>query len=359
MNGESAYTGPFYIDVDISPFCNLNCRGCQYHSSKKREIAQGASHANHISLSLVDKICTALPELKTKEIFLCGQGEPLLHPEIGDIIAAFKRTRSKIHLFTNGTLINDTMAQLLLDSGLDVLRVSLWALNPEEYKKCCPGTDPVFLQKTLDGMRMVSKLKARAGRRHPKIILTAPLNRINYKNIETRIKLAHELGCDGLWFDIYQHWGEFTPEALSAEESSQLCKQLQKMKPVIKSFYMTHNINEFVNRYNMGEKAWQSMPCYAGWFHCRVQNNGQVLPCGSCRAALGDLNINSLTEIWNGPEYRAFRRAALQTFIKIPGRYACDCDWCCLGQSNFKVQRIFKWIHPLVKKRGSHQVGSA
>lgn len=351
LNGESAFTGPFYIDVDVTPFCNLNCQGCRYHSSQTRNSTQEGSSQEHISLEIIDKICTALPELQTKEVFLCGQGEPLLHPQINEIIRAFKGKHSKVHLFTNGTLIDDSMAQMFINTKLDVLRISLWALNKEEYEKCCPGTDPSNLQKALNGIRAVHELKSRAGLRYPKIILTAPLNRRNYQAIETRIRKAHELGCDGLWFDIYHHWGEFIHESLTAEESEQICRQLRKLKPVIKSFYMTHNINEFISRYRMGEKAWMFSPCFAGWFHCRIRNDGRILPCGSCRSSLGDLNSSTLTELWNGPEYRAFRKTTLQANIKTPARYDCDCDWCCLGQSNFKIQKLYKWIRPFLKRK--------
>lgn len=349
LDGESAYTGPFYIDVDVTPFCNLYCRGCQYHSSKIRKNSQGSSRYDHISMQVVDKICAALPELKTKEIFLCGQGEPLLHPRIGDIIKAFKKAHSKVQLFTNGTLIDPAMAKVLVDSGLDVVRASIWALDGEEYKQCYPGTDSENLQQALDGIRALHELKTRTGLRYPKIILTAPLNRFNFFNIESRIRRAHELGCDGLWFDIYNHWGEFSRESLTTDESELLCRKLLKLRPVIRSFYMTHNIEGFVARYRRGEQAWRAYSCYAGWFHCRIQNNGWVLPCGSCRVALGDLNKNTLTEIWHGPRYQAFRKTALLSNHKTPGSYECDCDWCCLGQSNIKVERIFKWIRPFVR----------
>ncbi len=352
INGEMAYTGPSYISIAITRHCNMHCLGCQYHSSETRM----AQHSNYnadsnISLELVQKLCGELPGLDTHEVFLLGQGEPLLHPHLGHIISAFKQAGCKVQLFSNGTLIDKTKAHMLLDSGLDVLRVSLWAITPEEYKKCYPEDNLENLQKTLEGIRTIHNMKAYRGTTLPSIILTTPLNRYNYRSIEDRIRLAYDLGCDGVYFDVYQHWGEFTSDALSTEEINTVCKKLTSIRTVLKSLSLTHNIDEILLRYSLGETAWQKLPCYVGWFHTRIAVDGSVIPCSSCTIPLGNLTESSMEEIWNGPEYRKFRKNML-----VPGGTAslssyCHCGWCCRAKSNFRVHRFFKWVAPFLRKR--------
>ena len=142
MNGEVAFTGPFYFNIDVTRRCNMACRGCQHHSSITRKPLHENYSVDFISLDIIDKLCCELPTLDTHEVFLVGQGEPLFHPEIEKIITTLKRARCLVHSFTNGTLIDDDKAEMLMRSGLDVLRISLWATNRKEYEKCYPGINP-------------------------------------------------------------------------------------------------------------------------------------------------------------------------------------------------------------------------
>ena len=64
INGEVAYTGPFFINVDITRRCNMACQGCQYHSSETRKALHGNYNVDFISLDLLEKLCTVLPVLK-------------------------------------------------------------------------------------------------------------------------------------------------------------------------------------------------------------------------------------------------------------------------------------------------------
>jgi len=160
IHGELAFTAPFFANVDVTRRCNMHCLGCQYHSSQTRTPSPGDHAVKDISFELVERLCVELPELGTSEVFLVGEGEPFLHPRLSDIILAFKRAGCKVQVFTNGTLLNESKASQVLDSGLDVLRVSLWANSPEEYAKCHPGANPANLQRTLDGVRLITGLKA-------------------------------------------------------------------------------------------------------------------------------------------------------------------------------------------------------
>jgi MoaA/NifB/PqqE/SkfB family radical SAM enzyme len=350
INGEMAYTGPIYINVDITRRCNMACQGCQYHSSETRKDLHKKKNTDYISINLIDKLCEDFKNLNIREVFLLGPGEPLFHPHINKIISVFKQAGCKVQLFTNGTLINEGMAQMLVKSGLDVLRVSLWGINREEYEKCYPGVKPENLEKTFQGIREVNRIKNKHKLKNPYIILTTPLNRHNWMSIKERIHLAKDLGCDSVMFDIYRDWGEFESNALSKDEIVILSQKLSEARTELKNLCMDSNIHEILLRYRLGKEAWRKLPCYAGWFHTRLNVDGNIIPCGSCTRSLGSLKENSLTQIWNGPEYRSFRRKMLNPQGTSAFNNDCYCDWCCLGKSNYKVYQFYKWIDPIVRK---------
>ena len=353
IHGEAAYTGPFYVDVDLTRRCNLGCLGCQYNSSKTRIPLPGDRTIKDIRFELIEKLCRELPALGTREVFLVGEGEPFFHPRLFDIVSAFKHAGCKVQLFTNGTLINEANAPAILDSGLDVLRVSLWANSLEEYRKLYPGINPENLQKTLNGVKTVTSLKAERKTALPTVILTEPLNRYNYKSIDARISLAHDTGCDGVSFNTYIHWqGEFASAALSTEEIATLCRDLTQARRRLESLSLHHNLDDILFKYRLGETAWRDFPCYVGWFFTRVRVDGTIVPCGACSLPLGNLNKSSLEEIWNGPKYRAFRNKTMTTKGLASLSQHCDCDWCCTATDNFKVHRFFKWITPFLRSGG-------
>ncbi len=64
-----------------------------------------------------------------------GDGEPLLHPRVLDMIHLAKvRTRCIVNLTTNGTLLSNSAVERLVDSGIDLVDVSVDALTKPVYE---------------------------------------------------------------------------------------------------------------------------------------------------------------------------------------------------------------------------------
>lgn len=353
MSGKFAYTGPFYVDVDITRRCNLRCPGCQYHSSKLRNPSSIDRSLSDIPISLVRRLSGELKTLGTQEVVLIGEGEPLLHPQLFEIISLFKGAGFKVQLFTNGTLIDEHIAQMLIDSGLDILKVSLWASSEEEYKKCYSTERVEHFRKTIEGVRTLANRKLKKKINHPTLILTQPLNRHNFTSIENRIALAESLGCDGLRFSVFVDWqGEFASAALSPDEIDLLCKDLlHSARNRLDAMHMIHNIDELMCRYRLGEAVWRQLPCYVGWFYSRVRVDGSVVSCDLCTLCLGDMHKNTFQEIWNRKRYQEFRAKASRISGLASLNRSCSCNWCCYVKDNQRIHRLFKYVAPLFQGR--------
>ena len=78
IHGRRAYTGPFYVDLDVTRRCNLRCIGCPFHSSKKSYKSIDET-VKDISMDLINRLSRELPQLKAYAIIITGAGEPLLH----------------------------------------------------------------------------------------------------------------------------------------------------------------------------------------------------------------------------------------------------------------------------------------
>lgn len=102
------------VNVEISNICNLKCPFCP-------EVARTKGR---MSLDLFEKIVAQVAPLADE---LCPHllGEPLGHPNLGEIFEICDRANLPINLTTNGTLLDDRREVLLLHPALRQVNFSL------------------------------------------------------------------------------------------------------------------------------------------------------------------------------------------------------------------------------------------
>lgn len=351
LGGNVAYVGPFYVNVDITRRCNLQCVGCRFHSPLLNKPAPGAvSDTNDLPLSLFESLCKELKTMGTKSITITGEGEPLLHPALSDMISMAKVHGFDVTLVTNGTLLDNTIAEHLVDSRLDILKVSLWAATPREYENNHPGTKPVFFTKAVKGLGLVADLKAEKNRRFPRIVVHYPINRYNYNTIDAMVDLARETGSDTVSFSPFKTFrGKFDSLALTQDQESIVRHALSQINERSDSLSIQHNIEEALLRYHIGCAGWRKLPCYIAWLHARILVDGTVLACHRSNLSMGNLHENKLHEIWNGPAYRTFRRKAKRLEGLALLNEVCDCNFCGFVVNNVDIHRFFKWLSPFAR----------
>lgn len=349
LTGQVAYTGPFYVSVDLTHRCNLRCLGCPYHSPYVKATSSDHRPISDIPLRIVEELCKELKTMNTDTLVLSGGGEPLLHPDILKLVATVKTSGFYTILFTNGTLLERNLTQTFIDLKFDVIRISLWATSPEQYQRNYPGTDPENFQRVIEGMKLVAKLKTDRKSKFPSVVLHFPINRNNFQELNPLVDLALATGCNGVSFTPMVNWGgSLTPYVLSPDEEKFVGQSLKRLRTRIHSLPLKHNIDKTLLRYRVGKNFWQKMPCYIPWLHTQITVDGAVQPCTRCDLFLGNLQNQSLHEIWNGPAIRTFRLKAIRNH-KLPFlKEQCDCNFCCFLGDNARVHRFFKWFLPLL-----------
>ena len=140
LGSGRARTGPFFAMIDVTQRCNLNCVGCRFHSPYTRRPSAGDPEIPDVSVELVERFCGELGIMGTESLIFSGAGEPMLHPRIFDLIGLAKAAGLKVSLLTNGTLLDRSRIESLIDSRLDLLKVSLWGGSPETMNLNNPGT---------------------------------------------------------------------------------------------------------------------------------------------------------------------------------------------------------------------------
>jgi MoaA/NifB/PqqE/SkfB family radical SAM enzyme len=351
ISGESAWTGPFFVAVRLTQRCNLHCVGCPFHSPHLNQPARKAQSMGDFPLELFKKLCGELKLMGTHSLWLTGDGEPLLHPQLFEFIEVAKEANLSVKLISNGVLLDETNLRSLIDSRLDVLRVSLWGSSPEEYAPNYPGTSPETFFKVNDSLKSLAALKSELKKLTPSVVLHQPINRFNYRSLEAFADLAWATGCNTISLSMLRKLrdAQISSFCLSKQEERMVSLDLRRLKKKLQGIFPSYSIDPLLRRLEVGEAIWEKMPCYMGWITAEVKMDGTVIPCCSCNLPMGNINESSMADIWNSPAYQAFRRQTITRAGLTAMSRRCDCAYCGYTD-NDRVHRIFKWIAPFCSR---------
>jgi len=120
------------LNIKLLDRCNAACSFCGYNRDRlSRRIASGFK-PHQLD---VEALIRRFPALRAKGIgilHLTG-GEPTMHPGFGRLVSAAKSAGFKVRTGTNGSLLNEKMACMLRDCGVDHLWYSLDTYPFEEH----------------------------------------------------------------------------------------------------------------------------------------------------------------------------------------------------------------------------------
>ena len=106
---------PIYVKIKINYGCNLKCQMCK-HWRETRETP--------IPMQRFKETISELAELGCKKIHFSG-GEPMLRPQLPELVAHATSLGLRVTLTTNGTLIDKEKAKALIEAGLRGVNVSI------------------------------------------------------------------------------------------------------------------------------------------------------------------------------------------------------------------------------------------
>ncbi len=104
--------------------CNLSCTYCNEYDDYSKPVA----------LDVLKHRLDVLGRLKTGVITLSG-GEPLMHPELDDVIRHIRSVGAMAGLITNGYFLMPDRIQRLNEAGLDYLQISIDNVMPDDVSK--------------------------------------------------------------------------------------------------------------------------------------------------------------------------------------------------------------------------------
>ncbi len=162
--------------------CNLKCVHCYSHSA---DVDYSGELTTPQGLHLIDDLADF-----GAPVMLFSGGEPLMRPDIFELIARATEKGMRAVISTNGTLITEEMAQRLKDAGLSYVGISLDGLeDTNDHFRGVPGA----FQKALAGVRSCLAQGVKVG-------LRFTMTRENYQDVGGILDLVEREGVPRVCF---------------------------------------------------------------------------------------------------------------------------------------------------------------
>jgi len=123
---------PQSLFLECTNACSLKCSICPYMKMKRKK---GFISWETLRIVIEESVG------KSKVCFFMGFGEPLMHPEIFDMLEYIRSSGLSVYLSTNSVLLDDETIHKLFDAGLSRLYLPLSSMTKEIYEDIRVGAD--------------------------------------------------------------------------------------------------------------------------------------------------------------------------------------------------------------------------
>jgi radical SAM protein with 4Fe4S-binding SPASM domain len=277
MSGKPLIKGmPVAISAELTNNCNLKCPECASGSGLMKR-ARG-----FMDIGLFRKLINELDPY-VYYINLYFQGEPMLHPDFFSFLEEAKNSKTTVS--TNGHFLTAENSESLVLSPLKELIISLDGMDQKTYSEYRRNGD---FNKVIVGINNVVMARKKF-RSSIKIEIQFLVNRHNEKQISKVKQFARESGVLLKMKSM---------QVISTGDAGDWMPSGSKYKR-----YMRNKEGYVIKR---------SLPdrCRRLWYNPVITWDGKVVPCCFDKDAdyiMGDLNLNSFREIWQGPAFNEFR----------------------------------------------------
>jgi len=277
---------PLFATLEITQACNLACKHC--YNFDRKEVSPH-QQKQILSLEEIKIILSDLYQLGSLSLNITG-GEPLLRPDLFEILKEAKKYPFQLRIKSNGHLLTKAFAKKLKASGVKEVDISLYGANEETYLKFCGKKGHL---KTLRGIENAQEAGI-------KVNASIILHKENYKDISSMIKLMKKMN---VFFNISdeitdRYDGSYAREDLGLSKSEYL-----ELLSSEECYFFEH------------ENPEKDLSCGCAKVVIGIGAYGDVFPCIGAPILSGNIRNQSLKTIWkNSEELKKIRDYTFEDF---------------------------------------------
>lgn len=326
---------PVKIQFEPTISCNLRCPMCD----RTHKADFDKHQADKLPYEKVKAFLHEVGSLGTRYFLFIGGGEPMTDPHILEYIEILKSYGVFVHLWTNGTLIDEGNAPFLANN-CDCITISLDSPHPaiNDVSRGVKGAT----EKSLAALRLLRQNSDSLYLR-----IHSVLSALNVDHLRDFADLAAEIGVTEISGALMAPF-PFVPDSMRFSEEQlaglnnkieDLCEYAKRKGVALACWYSNLSakvIQNLQNIHNMypapgAEVSGAHVTCLGLWTQATVRPNGDVSECCfSYKPMLGNLHDSSFAEIWHSA-----RAEELRSLVKS-GRYLdAPCVGCDMGHPVF------------------------
>lgn len=288
---------PLTVQFELTYECNNYCLFC-YNVWKSPYNGKNQEQQRLLSFK---QICGVIDHLKSTgvfQIYFTG-GEPTLHPDFCEILEYASSVGLRPSFITNANLITPELAGKVRQIGVKHCQVSLHGSDAQLHESLTQVTGS--FKRATEGVRYLAENGI-------SVNINMAVNRLNMHDMFETASLAKELGAKTFTFTrfVYSGAGNAQQETLglSREDQDYLVDELDRIDKELGFKTRVLTPIPYCSIKEPEKIAGKISKCDGGITWCVITPSGKVRTCTNADETAGDLEENSLEEIWrNSPQF--------------------------------------------------------
>ena len=272
---------PIEVIIEPTNICQLRCPLCP--TGQRTNLRPAGMMKWETFQKIIDELAPWLYKVR-----LYNWGEPLIHPDIFRMIRYAQSKNISTELSSHLNTLGQSGSKELIESGLELLILSLNGIDSETYSKYHISG---VLEKACSNIKSVIEARKKLNAKYPIVEIQFLIMRHNEEQLSEMIRLADSLGVDRL---------RFGPVTINVKNQSDW-QWLPKNEKF--SRYLYHQKKDKIYSYRKQcEWLWRS--AVFNW-------DGTVSPCcvyEGPRSVIGSIIEQPFLKIWNNEKYVDSRR---------------------------------------------------
>jgi radical SAM protein with 4Fe4S-binding SPASM domain len=265
----NAFRFPSEVWIENTNVCNAHCVMCPRDSHTRK--------LGFMDFSLYEKLIKEISSYKesVERVHLHNYGEPLLDKKLPERIKLAKKYGIKhLYLVTNASLLPSELSEKIITAGLDEFKVSFYGTDKKTYNETMKGLD---FDRTIQNIKDFFVIRKEKNALKPRVIiqyLPQTSNRFAIKSFTDIFEpiINKDIGDSLNIFSLHNYGGGKDFHEIKEEKACNICGY-----------------------------PWRTMV---------ILHDGRVVICCidfNGIQVVGDVNKNTIEEIWNGETYRKIR----------------------------------------------------
>jgi len=295
------------VQIELTGRCNENCVHCYIPQDDR----------NHdMDSALLERIIDQCGKMGAERITFSG-GEPMLHPDFLKAVVRANCKGLKVRILSNLLLLDDNKLATLKECHIHEIQTSLYSTEPTIHD----AITQIFgsCERTKQGIAKLTQYGI-------PVFISCPITTINKNSYPVVLDFAKRFGASSVPDNMILAQSDGNGKNL--EYRLNIDEALQVIQDILDND-TAYDHERFSPNYNNIEEA---LPCVQNICSDAICINakGEVIPQPEWYKVLGDLNNQTLKDIWeNSPEIKSLREINLKRFPKCescPAIQFCGMD---------------------------------